>query len=343
MTEPCSIASSAGPDGGRVTGAYLQPVLETAAARGIDAASLARAAGVPAGTLGADALAARHYIALLETAARLSGDPHFGLHVGERVRPGTFSVYGLVLMSCRDFGQALEQTLRFEELAHDLGRSHLALAGAEALYGWTSHYPSASRHLVESVFAGIRVFGSWLAGRPLGPRHLAFVHASEAPSDEYLRVLGAVPQFGASANVARFDAALLRMPVPNADPSLYPVLRQHAERLLSERSAGEGILAQVRAIVIDRLPHGGARLPMVAAGLGMSPRTLQRKLAEAGASFQEVLDGARYELARGYLDRRDLSLVDIASLLGYQEQSAFTHAFREWSGLNPGAWRDAGR
>ena len=85
----------------------------------------------------------------------------------------------------------------------------------------------------------------------------------------------------------------------------------------------------------------GARLPAVAAELGMSPRTLQRKLADAGSSFQELLDGARYELARDYLRQRELGLVDIAFLLGYQEQSAFTHAFREWSGVNPGAWRDA--
>ncbi len=341
MTEPCSIASSS-PDGGRVTGAYLQPVLETAAARGIDGARLAQAAGVSADILHADSLAARHYIALLEAGARLSGDPHFGLHVGERVRPGTYSVYGLVLMSCRDFGQALEQTLRYEQLAHDLGRSHLALEGADALYGWTSHYPAASRHLVESVFAGIRAFGSWLAGRPLGPRQLCFSHAIDAPLGEYERVLGIVPQFGATAHVARLDTALLGMPVPNADPSLYPVLRQHAERLLSERSAGgDGILAQVRAMLIQKLPHGGARLPLIAEHLGMSPRTLQRKLADAGTSFQDLLDGARYELARGYLAQRDLSLVDIAFLLGYQEQSAFTHAFREWAGVNPGAWREA--
>jgi AraC-like DNA-binding protein len=325
-----------------VTGAYLQPLLETAAASGVDAGRLAQAAGVPPDALHADSLAARHYIALLDAGSRLSGDPHFGLHLGERVRPGTFSVYGLVLMACRDFGQALEQTQRYEQLAHDLGRTHLALDRDDALYGWTSHYPAASRHLVESVFAGIRVFGSWLAGRPLGPRSLSFVHRSDAPPDEYLRVLGVAPQFGAPANVARFDAALLGMPVPNADPSLYPVLRQHAERLLGERSAaGAGVPAQVRAELIRRLSQGGARLPAVAEQLGMSPRTLQRKLADAGSSFQDVLDGVRYELARDYLRQRELGLVDIAFLLGYQEQSAFTHAFREWSGLNPGAWREA--
>lgn len=344
MTLPCSIASSASPDGGRVTGAYLQPVLETAAARGVPAAQLAHTAGLAPAALFPlpESLAARDYIALLDAGARLSGDVHFGLHVGERVRPATFSVYGLVLMACRDFGQALEQTQRYEQLAHDLGRSHLTLEGADALYGWTSHYPGASRHLVESVFAGIRVFGSWLAGAPLMPRQISFCHRSDAPLEEYVRVLGAAPQCGAGANVARFDAGLLTMPVPNADPSLYPVLRQHAERLLVERTAAaDGIRAQVRAIVIRTLAQGQARLTLVAAQLGMSPRTLQRKLAETGASFQELLDGVRFELARDYLRRRELGLVDIAFLLGYQEQSAFTHAFREWAGMNPGAWRDS--
>lgn len=346
MPQPCSIASSAAADGGRVTGAYLQPLVETAAACGVAPARLAQAAGLCATALQSapdspsNSLAARDYIALLDAGARLSGDAHFGLHVGERVRPGTYSAYGLILMACSDFGQALAQTQRYEQLAHDLGRTSLSVQDMDALYTWTSHYPDASRHLVESVFAGIRVFGSWLAGRPLGPRQLAFVHHSDAAPGEYLRVLGVQPQFGAAANVARFDAALLDMPVPNADPSLYPVLRQHAERLLGERAAsGDGIVAQVRAAVIRSLAHGGARLPAVAAELGLAPRTLQRKLADAGCSFQDVLDGARYELARGYLRQRELGLVDIAFLLGYQEQSAFTHAFREWAGVNPGAWR----
>ncbi len=342
MPQLCSIAPAAALDAGRVTGAYLQPLIETAASRGVDAPRLALAAGLPADALDSapDSLAARDYIALLDAGASVCDDPHFGLHVGERVRPGTFSVYGLVLMACSDFGQALAQTQRYEGLAHDLGRTSLSVEGAEARYTWTSHYPGASRHLVESVFAGIRVFGSWLAGRPLDPHRLAFVHHSDAPLDEYLRILGVRPQFGAPANVAHFDAALLGMPVPNADPSLYPVLREHAERLLGERGAAAGgVQAQVRTAIIGSLAQGEARLPSIAAHLGMSPRTLQRKLADAGSSFQDVLDDARYELARGYLRQRDLSLVDIAFLLGYQEQSAFTHAFRDWSGLNPGAWR----
>ena len=154
-------------------------------------------------------------------------------------------------------------------------------------------------------------------------------------------MLGVQPRFGAAANVARFDAALLAMPVPNADPILYPVLQQHAERLLSQREAtAPAIVAQVRAAIIRNLAHDRVRLNTIAAELALSPRTLQRKLADAGASFQQVLDGARYALALDYLRQGSLSLQEIAFLLGYQEQSAFSHAFKEWSGANPGAWRE---
>ena len=335
---------------GRVAGAYLQPLLEAAAAHGIAAATLARAAGVPPHGLDAPSasLAARDYVRLLDAGARLAGDAHFGLHVGQRVRMGTYSAYGLILLSCSNVGQALEQTARYERLAHDLGRSTLQRDGAVAHFRWASNYPDASRHLVDSVFAGIRVCGDWLAGRPLPPARLAFVHDGggqllrhAAHRDEYVRVLGSLPAFNAPANTATFDAQLLDWPVPNADVSLYPVLCQHAEQLLAQRQAeaGGGIGAQVQATIVAGLRHGPARLADVAAALAVTPRTLQRKLADAGTSYQALLDQARYGMARDYLRQPGLSLVDIAFLLGYQEQSAFNHAFRTWSGTNPGAWR----
>ena len=337
----------------RVTGAYLETLLDTAAARGVGPDALARAAGLAPGALAPlpESLPAQDYIALLDAGARLAADPHFGLHVGERVRPGTYSVYGMVLLACRNFGEAFELTQRYEQLAHDLGRSRMALDGALAHYTWTSSWPCASRHLAESVFAGIRSFGCWLSGQDLTPREIRFVHHEHADLAEYRRVLGVTPLFGAAANVAVLDAAILALPVPNADPGLYPVLRQHAERLLAERGREGGLVAQVHGAVLQRLVPGNAgapapepvRLAIIAADLGLTPRTLQRKLAEAGSSFQQVLDGARHVLARDYLRRPELSLADIAFLLGFQEQSAFTHAFREWSGMNPGAWREQER
>lgn len=330
--------------GRRVAGPYLQPLLEAAAERGVSAADLAHAAGLAGDRLTSlpESVAAEDYVCLLDAGAELAGDAQFGLHVGERVKLGTYNVYGLILLSCRDFGQALQQTMRFEGLAHDLGRSALSVEGAVAEYRWHSNIPAASRHLAESVFAGIRVFGNWLAGATLPPAPVAFTHPAPDDCSEHLRIFGAPVTFGATVNCARFDAALLTWPVPHADVGLYPLLQQHAEQLLREKFRAEadgGIVAQVRALITENLPQDRARLPHIARGLNLAPRTLQRKLQEAGVTFQQVLDRTRQQLAQDYLKQGQLALTEIAFLLGYQEQSSFNHAFKEWTGVNPGAYR----
>ena len=330
--------------GRRVAGPYLQPLLEAAAARGVGAADLARAAGLAHDGLAPlpESLAAEDYVRLLDSGAELTGDAHFGLHVGERVKLGTYNVYGLILLSCRDFGQALQQTMRFEGLAHDLGRSTLEVDGDRAQYLWHNNFPSASRHLAESVFAGIRVFGNWLAGAALPPAPVAFTHAAPENCSEHLRIFGAPVTFGAAVDSACFDAALLKWPVPNADVGLYPVLQQHAEQLLREKlrnQAEGGIVAQVRALITENLAQDRARLPHIARELHLAPRTVQRKLQEAGFTFQQVLDQTRRQLAQDYLKQGQFGLAEIAFLLGYQEQSSFNHAFKEWTGFNPGAYR----
>jgi len=286
------------------------------------------------------------YLKLLDAGAALAGDPHFGLHVGECVKLGTYNVYGLILLSCRDFGQALQQTLRFEGLAHDLGRSALNVEGGIAEYCWQSTHPSASRHLAESVFTGIQVVGSWLAGRALPPAEIAFMHAQPDDCSEHRRIFGDKITFGAVANSARFDAALLAWPVRNADVSLYPVLQQHAEQLLQEKLRAQsdaGIVAQLRVAIVRSLAQDRARLPLIAQEMNITQRTLQRKLKEAGVTFQQVLDQTRRELAENYLKQERLGLAEIAFLLGYQEQSSFCHAFKEWTGINPGSYRGKGR
>lgn len=331
---------------GIVAGPYLQPLLEAAAARGVHADELAQAVGLPAGALTPlpETLTADAYVRLLDAGAALAQDPHFGLHVGECVKLGAYNVYGLILLSCRDFGQALQQTLRFEGLAHDLGRSSLRVEDGMAEYRWDSALPDASRHLAESVFAGIQVMGSWLAGMALPHAQISFMHAAPEDCNAHRRIFGDKVQFGADAHRARFDAALLAWPVRNADVGLYPVLQQHAEQLLREKlraQADTGIVAQVRGAIVRNLAQDRVRLATIAEEMNITQRTLQRKLADAGVTFQQVLDRTRHELAIDYLKRDRLSLAEIAFLLGYQEQSSFCHAFKEWTGKNPGAYRES--
>ncbi len=349
MPEDYSIDTAEKARTARVVGPYLQPLLQIVKAAGISPQELALAAGLPENCLEPlpQWLLASNYIRLLDTGAKLTKNPLFGLHVGAQVKLGTFNVYGLILLSCNDFGHALQQTMRYEGLAHDLGCSDLQVHGEIAEYQWHSYFPKASRHLADSVFAGIAVFGSWLAGSTLPVREVGLRHAAptDAPNyaEEYKRLLGIVPKFEQANNYGLFDAELLERPVPNADVSMYPVLQQHAEQLLLEKQRSQqdgGIIAQVRATIVKNLAQDRVRLPMIAQDLHLTQRTLQRKLREANTSFQAVLDETRHQLACNYLQQANLNLAEIAFMLGFQEQSSFNHAFKEWQGMNPGAYRE---
>lgn len=345
MPNPTSSIMQAKPHEGKVAGAYLQPFIDLVTERGLSLSTLARMAGMAENTLSAlpEDIPAERYVQLLDAGAALSPDNQFGLHVGERVKLGTYNVYGMILMSCKDFEQAFQQTMRYESLAHDLGRSALLINGEAAEYQWHSHFPQASRHLAESVFAGIRVFGDWFAGTALPHSPVYFRHGAPDSLDEYQRIFGNDVHFNAPMNCARFPTALLKWPVPNADVSMYPVLQRHAEQLLQKKQQTQpdsSIVIQVRTVICSSLPHDQARLPLIAQELSLSPRTLQRKLSEAGISFQQLLDQTRKELATDYLHHTDFNLADIAFLLGYREQSAFNHAFKEWMGISPGIYRE---
>ncbi|MFZ6871218.1 AraC family transcriptional regulator [Undibacterium sp. Di27W] len=334
-----------GRNAGRVAAAYLQPLLELVNERGVNLHTLAARAGMADDALSMrqESIAATDYVHLLDAGAELSHDPQFGLHVGERVKLGTYNVYGMILMSCRDFEQAFQQTMRYEVLAHDLGRSALVVDNEITEYQWHSQFPQANRHLVESVFAGIRVFGNWFAGTTLPDAPVYFRHAAPDDLREHHRLFGKEVHFDAKLNCARFPTALLSWPVPNADVSMYPVLQHHAEQLLKQKQRAQqdgGIVAQVRAAICNTLAQDQARLPLIAQELLLSQRTLQRKLSEAGISFQQILDQTRKDMATDYLQQTGFSLADIAFLLGYQEQSAFNHAFKEWTGVSPGAYRE---
>jgi AraC-like DNA-binding protein len=332
----------------RVVGAYAKAALDTARELGADLASLGAACGLPGLADGlAEEIPARRYIALLEAAARQVADPFFGLHVGERMRLATFASYGLVLLTCRDFRMAAEQTLRFEGLAHDLGRSEVVASGGITHYRWHSPWTGepGARHLFESVAAGAYLFVNWMAGMQVPLVEVAFTHPEPAglPHDEYQRIFAAPIRFGAPVNGVRFPAEILDLPIPNADPSLFPSLARLAEQRLEarKREAHEpAILQAVRQRIQTELTHETARLPEVAAALGLTARTLQRQLAEAGVNFSALLDATRRDLAQDYLRAPGLSLTEIAFLLGFAEQSSFNHAFRAWFGTTPAKWRE---
>ncbi len=335
----------------RVVGAYARTAVDTARELGADLQQLGHACGLPTLHEGLpESLPVHQYVALLDTAARQLDAPFFGLQVGQRMRLSTFASYGLVLCTCADFRAAAQQTLRFEGLAHDLGRSELVVEGSVASYRWHSpwlHLPG-SRHLSESVMAGIRSFANWLASDELPVLDVAFTHAPVpgVSAHHYEQAFGAPVHFGAALTQARFPAAVLDARVSNADTSLFEAMAKTAEERLAARqreALDAPIVSAVRERIRAQLMHDSARLSEVARAMGLAERTLQRKLGEEKASFTGLLDSTRRELAEQYLRDPRITLTEVAFLLGFSQQSNFNHAFRAWFGTTPAAWRAAQR
>ncbi|MCX9158208.1 AraC family transcriptional regulator [Niveibacterium sp. 24ML] len=202
--------------------------------------------------------------------------------------------------------------------------------------------PLPCRHRPEIVMAGFLSFANWLAHARMPLQEVRSANAQPEPQmlPPYEQSFGAPVRFNAPQNCARFPSAILDLPAPNADVSLFPALERHAEQLLAARereSHQAAILNTVRRQIVALLAHGNARLAEVAAGLDCTPRTLQRKLAEAGTHYQAVLDATRRELAEQYLREPGLTMSEVAFLLGYREQSSFNHAFRDRYGTTPAA------
>ena len=331
---------------GRVGAPFAACAFQTARDLGADMVALAAESGIdaraladPEGTVGVHA-----YLRFLDAAARRLKDPLFGLKVGLRSRVTDQRAYALVLMACRDVRSVIEQVSRYESLTHDLFRTHLIVEGDVARLRVVSPWFDApgGRQIIYTAAAGIRSHSRWLIGSDLPAfEFVSALAAPDGPPGEYERVLGAPTRWGAEHNEVTFPAFILDIPVPSADPASFPALKRAADARLAARNALEeaSVVFDARQKIAALLAQGDVSLPRIAAALDLSPRTLQRRLAEADATFSDIVDDARKEEARRYLADETLSLTEVAFLLGFGEQSAFNHAFRRWFGASPGAWR----
>jgi AraC-like DNA-binding protein len=194
----------------------------------------------------------------------------------------------------------------------------------------------------ETAVASLVQLARDMTGQPLAATMVGFVNAAPADEAPYERFFGCQVLFEQPTTRLVLDAALLALPLRKSDPGLLALLDQQAERMLREVATPAPVPEPVevwRATLVSLIRQGQTSLAELAAAHHMSARSLQRRLAEQGSSFQALLDDTRHRLALGYLRDPALELVEIALLLGYSEQSAFTRALRHWTGLAPAQWR----
>src|SRR3954454_12559259 len=289
--------------------------------------------------------------ALWEEAARATRDSAFGLHAAEGLRPGVFDVLDYVVRAAPTVRASWERLARYNRLVHDaavFAISEGAGGGVRIEHALSRPAPAQSRHAAEFTMASLVVVGAQMSGAPLAPTAVELRHAppDAAARAEHLRLFGVAPRYGRAVNALELPAAAAARPVPSADPLLSRIVVRHAEALLVERpAAAETAAGKVRRILTGLLgdDETGASLAAVSARLHMSERSLQRRLADEGVTFDAVLDELRRELAVRYLADEKVAIAEIAYLLGYSEPSAFHRAFKRWTGTTPAEARQRQR
>lgn len=340
MDNPVPVSSS-------VSVAYLQGLLDYLARQGIDCVELLERVQLSPHLLAQrdQRIAASTYLELLGLGVQRTGDEQLGLHLGEAVRPGYYGVLGYLIMSCATLADALHRQARYAALVGNLGQVDLAdeppRPGLEpqVAHSWQPFLPQQQRQLSEETLAGWVTFGHWISGLDIPPTEVRFQHAASADTSEYQRIFRCPVLFDQADNALVFPKRLLATPLGQADAQVRLMLDAYADRLLGEIQQGPSVLDRARLELSRQLPEVGADLQQIAARLALSPRTLQRRLREAGLSFNHLVDETRQQLVVHYLRDPALELAEIAFLVGFSEPGSLARAFRRWTGQSPGEYR----
>jgi len=276
---------------------------------------------------------------LVEHCARRTACPHFGLLVGQKSGLASFGFVGLLAKYSPDVGSALRSLVRYMHLHVRGATTTLAVDSGLAVLEYQIYQTRALGN--DQVGAGAVAvafnFVRDLCGNDWEPVEVRFAHRKPEDMAPFRRFFQTPLRFDAGQYAVVFDATWLNHRLPDTNPELIHLLQQEINKL--EVRQEDNFLEQVRSLLRTTLVTGHSSADQVAELFSMNRRTLNRHLNALGTNFQKVADEIRFEIARQLLEDSAMEIVQIASLLGYSNASAFTRAFRRWSSTTPAGWR----
>jgi AraC-like DNA-binding protein len=312
-------------------------------ARGIDPAPVFRGAGLdPRRWNEPDA---RFPDAALDRAwadaIELTEDPCIGLEAARFLNPASLHALGFAWLASDTLFDALSRLVRYSRMISDGITLELTVASDECrLVAETVALQSqALPARVDSFFAGLLAMSRQIASQTLVPKRVMLRHAAPDCASRYAALFGAPVDFGATRDAIGFPRDQAERPLPTGNHLLARQNDQVIDDYL-QRFDADTLTDRVRTRLLDLMPSGRVSEGEVASGLHLSPRTLQRRLADEGTSFKVVLDEARQALATRYIGDNRLSIKETSYLLGFSEPGNFSRAFKRWTGRTPSQYRD---
>ena len=283
----------------------------------------------------------RRWQALLEQARDLDPGPKstFPLRLARGIAPRHFGVVGFAALASGTLAEALQRLERYHRSVYDANVAQVHPVSEGLCIEWGVERGRPGALVDETAIAALVQLAREFTGQPVHALAVDFVNPRPADVRPYADFFGGPVRFGQPSTRIVLSLRDLALPMRGADAALLALLDAQAERLLQEVAAVSEPVGVWRQALVGLIRSGRTQLPDLAHSLQMSPRSLQRRLTEQGHSFQTLLGQTRQQLAEAYLRDANVELAEVALLLGYSEQSAFTRAFRQWTGQAPLQWR----
>ncbi|MFK7734342.1 MAG: AraC family transcriptional regulator [Pseudomonadales bacterium] len=325
----------------------VKQYLRTAESCGVDYFPLLQKAGIDAALLADNnARVSNHamerLIGYLTTACN---DPCLGLHSAQFVEPATYSVLGYISMNCANLREVLANIPVFEKIVGDMGVSSTEPLGDCVLLSWHCQFLDdvARRQEVEAVIASWNAYTrNFLHVEPEYADAVWFEHSAPDDRDliaEYRDFFACEVLFEQRCSGIVIKNDVLEKPLPQRNEMLLQTLLDHATQLLADLDRDQPMTVQVKNMLRLMLTESAPSSALIADKLGVSARTLQRRLLDEDTYYKDVLNELRLEMAMHYLQSTTLSLDRIATKLGYAEPRSFYRSFKQWTGQTAGSFR----
>jgi AraC-like DNA-binding protein len=323
----------------------IATMLHALAAEGLPAEEAIRGLGLSLAEMSSPAtrVSLNQVLRACYAAGRLSRDPHFAYHAGLRLHVSAFGMYGFAILSSMNYRRTMKFVMDYYQLTAPLVDLEFSEAGGSGIWAFTPVEAAdddalVTKFIVEMQFGIMTSLFRDVMGAAFAPREFHVVFEPPHDAAEYPKLLGGPVMFGQPENAMLFDAGWLDGTPNLGNEITYRTLVALCDSMIEELKLRAGLAGKLRHHLMLNLTRP-IRFDEVANALNMSPRTLRRKLGDENTSFRQVADELRMEMAIRYLRDTELTVEDIAELLGFSDAANFRHAFRRWTNAAPNAFR----